>query len=96
MPSASELRTTSTAGSATDQLFHPAVYDRGAMTLHALRLRIGDERYFRLVRTWASTQAGGTVTTSELVALAEQVSGQQLDAFFDQWLFTASKPAPPV
>ena len=72
------------------------MYDRGAMTLHALRQRIGDERFFRLVRTWATTQAGDTVSTPEFVALAEQVAGQQLDAFFDQWLFTASKPAPPV
>jgi hypothetical protein len=62
-------------GPATDQLFHPAVYDRGAMTLHALRLRIGDERFFRLVRTWAATQAGDTVSTPEFVALAERVAG---------------------
>jgi hypothetical protein len=26
------------------------------------------------------------------VALAEQISGQQLDGFFDAWLFTWSKP----
>jgi aminopeptidase N len=83
-------------GAATDQLFHPAVYERGAMTLHALRMRIGDERFFGLLRTWAASQAGDTVTTAEFVALAEQVSGQQLDAFFDQWLFTATRPAPPV
>jgi hypothetical protein len=83
-------------GAATDKLFHPAVYERGAMTLHALRVRIGDERFFQLLRTWAASQAGDTVSTPEFVALAEQVSGQQLDDFFDQWLFTASRPAPPV
>ena len=83
-------------GAATDQLFHPAVYERGAMTLHALRVRIGDQRFFQLLRTWAATQAGDTVSTPEFVALAEQVSGQQLDAFFDEWLYTASRPAPPV
>ena len=83
-------------GAATDQLFHPAVYERGAMTLHALRMRIGDEPFFRLLRTWAAGQSGETVTTAEFVTLAEEVSRQQLDDFFGQWLFTASRPAPPA
>jgi hypothetical protein len=40
-----------------------------------------------------SSQAGGTVTTREFIALAEKVSGQQLDRFFRVWLFTPRKPA---
>jgi aminopeptidase N len=83
-------------GAATDKLFHPAVYERGAMTLHALRVRIGDQRFFELLRAWAATQSGDTVTTPEFVALAERIAGEQLDALFGQWLFTARKPAPSV
>jgi aminopeptidase N len=59
-------------------------------------VRIGNQRFFQLLRAWAATQSGGTVTTPEFVALAERIAGQQLDAFFGQWLFTARKPAPSV
>lgn len=63
------------------------------MTLHALRLEIGDEDFFRLLRRWTSSQSGGNVRTAEFTALAERVSGEQLDAFFTAWLFKPEKPA---
>jgi aminopeptidase N len=70
-----------------------AVYDRGAMTLHALRGAIGEEAFFRLLTEWPTRQAGENVTTEEFVALAEEVSGQQLDGLFTTWLATPTKPA---
>jgi aminopeptidase N len=69
-----------------------AVYYRGAMTLHALRREIGDRDFFRLLRRWAQGHAGGNVTTGEFVTLAERVSGEDLDALFQPWLFTPRKP----
>ncbi|RBY79641.1 M1 family peptidase [Geodermatophilus sp. TF02-6] len=80
-------------GPATDLLFHPAVYYRGAMTLHALRLAVGDEAFFDILREWAASRAGQAVTTGEFVDLAEKVSGQDLDALFQAWLFTPQRPA---
>jgi hypothetical protein len=73
-------------------LFDPPVYQRGAMTLHALRVRIGDDAFFRLLKQWVSDNAGGTVTTARFVALAERVSGRQLDGLFDTWLYRRGKP----
>jgi aminopeptidase N len=73
-------------------LFAAAIYDRGAAALQALRVEIGDEAFFTLLRRWATENAGGNVSTADLVALAEQVSGQQLDAFFDTWIYAAGKP----
>jgi hypothetical protein len=75
------------------QLFDRAVYNRGAMTLHALRLQVGDEAFFRTVRWWAALKSGRNVATEEFVALAERVSRQDLDAFFTTWLYTPEKPA---
>jgi aminopeptidase N len=69
-----------------------AVYLRGALTLHALRLELGDEVFFGLLTKWVASQAGSTVTSDEFIALAEQESGRQLDDFFEAWLFTAAKP----
>jgi len=72
-------------------LFDQAVYVRGAMTLQALRTEIGDEAFARLVRAWTEPKARG-VTTAEFVALAEEVSGRQLDGLFTTWLDTPRKP----
>jgi aminopeptidase N len=72
-------------------LFAGAVYIRGAMTVHALRTEIGDEAFTRLVRAWTE-RAGRGVTTAEFIALAEEVSGRQLDALFRTWLDTPHKP----
>jgi len=79
-------------GAAT--LFHGAVYDRGAMALHALRLAVGDEDFFTILRTWTTDKKYGTGTIQDFIALSEQVSGHQLDDLFQQWLFTRGKPAP--
>jgi peptidase M1-like protein len=76
-----------------DHLFDFAVYGRGAMTLHQLRLEVGDADFFRILRQWTASQANGYVTTNEFIALAEEISGENLDQLFDTWLFTGTKPA---
>jgi aminopeptidase N len=75
-----------------ETLFAEATYDRGAAALHALRGKIGDPAFSATLRAWATQHAGGDVSTADLVALAEQVSGQQLDAFFQTWIYTPGKP----
>ena len=76
-----------------DHLFEIPVYWRGGMTLHALRLQIGDRDFFRLLKRWVRLHSGGNVTTPEFIALAERISGQDLGDFFQTWLFTPAKPA---
>ena len=76
-----------------DLIFDFAVYIRGAMTLHQLRLTVGDDAFFRILEQWTRSHAGEAVTTDEFIALAESISGQELDALFDEWLFTAGRPA---
>jgi len=68
------------------------VYDRGAATLQALRNLIGDDAFFELLRRWTTENADGTVTTADFVALAEDVSGQQLDGFFTDWVGSSTRP----
>lgn len=72
--------------------FHDAVYDRGAMTVQALRTEIGDDAFFTILKGWPALHKDGTVTTDQLIAYAEQVSGKQLDDLFDTWLYTKGKP----
>jgi aminopeptidase N len=76
-----------------DDLFNNSVYTRGGMTLHALRHEIGDPAFFKLLRTWTDQYKYGNVTTDEFIALAEKVSGKQLDGLFNAWLFGTTRPA---
>ena len=69
-----------------------AVYDRGAMVLHALRTKTGDEKFFSLLRRWAEEHRYGNATTAQFVDLAEKVSGQELSSFFQAWLYEPTRP----
>ena len=76
--------------------FDGAIYVRGAMTLQELRLTVGDRDFFKILKRWSRSQAGGNVSTDEFIRLAEKVSGQDLDELFQAWLFTPTKPVLPV
>ena len=76
-----------------DRMWSGAVYSRGAMTLAALRSRIGDAEMETLLRTWASRHRDGHGTGTAFRALAEEVSGEELDRFFEHWLDETAKPA---
>jgi aminopeptidase N len=80
--------------SGPEELFHTPVYDRGAMTLQALREKLGDEVFFQIVRAWYAENRFSNVTTQDFIATAERVSGQQLDQFFQVWLFEEGRPEP--
>ncbi|MGI9600612.1 MAG: M1 family metallopeptidase [Acidimicrobiales bacterium] len=76
-------------------LFGATVYQRGAATLHALRLTVGDEVFFDTLRTYVARFSGGTASTADFIAVAEEVSTQDLDAFFDAWLVQPTAPPLP-
>ncbi|MDX2594573.1 M1 family metallopeptidase [Streptomyces sp. WI03-4A] len=75
-----------------DTMFASAVYQRGAMTLQALREKIGDKAFFRLLPAWTRLHRYGNADTADFVRLAERASGRKLDDFFRAWLFTTGKP----
>ncbi|MBB3676303.1 M1 family metallopeptidase [Modestobacter versicolor] len=92
IPADDEFWATPPGDPGAETLFADATYDRGAAALQALRVEIGDADFFALLEAWATTNRNGNVTTADLVALAEQVSGQQLDDFFQVWIYTPEKP----
>jgi aminopeptidase N len=78
-------------GSAAN-VFDGTIYERGGMTLEALREELGDATFFQIMRTWAQANRYGTVTTADFEALAERISGHDLARFFDVWLYEPGKP----
>jgi aminopeptidase N len=75
-----------------DRIFDSAIYERGAMTLHQLRLAVGDSAFFTILKRWTTQRKGDNVTIEEFIALAERVSGQDLSDLFTTWLFTPGRP----
>lgn len=75
------------------RLFDSAgVYYRGALVLHALRLEVGDEAFFEMLRTYLERYAYGNAMVEDFIAVAEEVSGQSLDEFFQGWLYDPFLP----
>jgi aminopeptidase N len=74
-------------------IFDGTVYDRGGMTLEALRRRVGTDTFFGILRSWARRHAYRSATTRQFIRLAEHRSGKHLGRLFRDWLYTPGKPA---
>jgi aminopeptidase N len=77
-------------------MFDDRVYKRGALALHAVRLQLGDTRFFEMIRTWVTTNLHGTVTTGMFVSHATAGEGGSLGRLLGDWLFEPRLPALPV
>ena len=73
-------------------LFDPAIYVRGGMALEALRQEVGQPTFFRILRDWVRDHSYGNAGIKEFIDLAEADSGQDLDHFFQVWLYEKGKP----
>ncbi|WP_433322936.1 M1 family metallopeptidase [Spirillospora sp. CA-294931] len=78
-----------------DTMFHNRSYHGGGMVLQFLREKIGHETFMKLLRTWYAQNRDKHVVTEQFAALAEQVSGQDLDAFFKTWIYSPGRPPLP-
>lgn len=76
-----------------DDMFDDRVYKRGALTLHAVRLTIGDALFARLLTTWTDRYRHSSATTDDLRSLvAELVGDDSLEPLFERWLFLPELP----
>jgi aminopeptidase N len=78
-----------------DTMFDDRVYDGGAMVLQFLREKVGDATFFKILRTWYMTHRYGNGSTEQFTALASKVAGQDLNPFFQTWIYSTGKPALP-
>jgi aminopeptidase N len=79
-----------------DNLFERSVYLRGALTLHALRLEVGDDAFFESLRAYVEAYSYGNATTEAFLEVAEEVSGADLDRLVSAWLYDPAVPALPA
>ncbi|MDQ1131059.1 M1 family metallopeptidase [Microbacterium sp. SORGH_AS_0888] len=78
-----------------DLMFDDRVYKRGALTLHALRRRLGDAAFFALLREWCAEHRHGLVTTEDFRALLALRAPDEAVETLHVWLDDLPLPALP-
>lgn len=70
-------------------------YNKGAMLLHMLRWKLGDEDFFQACRNYLNDPelAFGYARTHQLKAHLEVQSGMDLDEFFEDWFYGQGYPS---
>ena len=73
-------------------LFDSNIYAKGALVLNMLRQILGYDAFWRAVRNYAKEYQHKNVESQDLKRIFEDVTGQNLEWFFDQWVYTAGLP----
>lgn len=79
-----------------DLMFDDRVYKRGALAVHALRLHLGDQRFFALVTSWLEAHRGGSVTTQMFLEHVRDQADAEAAELLTPWLFETALPPCPV
>ncbi len=74
--------------------FNPIPYNKGAWVLHMLRHWLGDDDFFASLRAYLDDPdlRYANATSTDFQAICESVSGEDLEWFFDQWLYRNNHP----
>ena len=75
-----------------EEMFDGHSYNKGGLVLHMLRHHLGDEAFFMALNKYLTDNAYSAVEADELRLAFEDVSGEDLNWFFDQWFFKAGHP----
>jgi aminopeptidase N len=77
-----------------ETIFHLGLsYSKGSWVLHMLRHLVGDDTFFKILKSYYSSKHQyASATTEEFQAICEEVSGIDLDRFFHQWIYEEGYP----
>lgn len=75
-----------------DDLYDRHSYQKGGRVLHMLRKYTGDEKFFAACSLYLALNSFGMVETDDLRLAFEEVTGEDLNWFFDQWFFEPGHP----
>jgi len=80
------------AVSDSEEMFDAHSYNKGGLVLHMLRNYVGDEAFFASLNKFLVDNAYTAVEAHDLRLSFEEVTGQDLNWFFNQWYFEAGHP----
>ena len=67
-------------------------YQKGGWVLNMLRHKLGDETFWKGIRAYYKKYQNLNAMTSDFQQTMEEVSGENLSNFFQQWIFTKGYP----
>ena len=73
-------------------MFNSSTFNKGAWVLHMLRYVIGDSLALQVLRDYRDAYEGGNASTQDFQNVCENVYGQSLDWFFNQWVYEKFRP----
>jgi aminopeptidase N len=69
-----------------------SVYAKGALVLEMLKKHLGRERFWSSIRRYLTSHAFGNATSDDLRRAVLGATGQNLDWFWNQWIYQAGHP----
>ncbi|MGV3504006.1 MAG: M1 family aminopeptidase [Adhaeribacter sp.] len=75
-----------------EDMFDSHSYAKGGRILHLLRTYVGDEAFFAALKLYLNTHKNTAVELAELRMAFEDVTGEDLNWFFNQWFLAPGHP----
>ena len=75
-----------------EAMFDAVSYNKGGRILHMLRNYVGDEAFNKAMNVYLTTNKYKAAEAHQLRLAFEEVTGQDLNWFFNQWYFGAGHP----
>lgn len=75
-----------------ESMFDAHSYNKGGLVLHRLRSYLGDKAFFAGLKLYLNDNAYSAVEAHDLRLAMEEISGEDLNWFFNQWFFAAGHP----
>ena len=75
------------------QMFTERSYAGGALLFAALRKKLGDEKFFAVLKQFVAQHAYGNASAHDWVEISSKVAGSDMKPFFDAWLYGDTEPA---
>jgi aminopeptidase N len=69
-----------------EQIYSSGVYARGALAIHALRTKVGDATFFKILQSYFKRYKNSHANSVDFENIAKEISGKNLDNFFHAWL----------
>jgi aminopeptidase N len=81
--------------STEEEAYHPEIYSKGALVIHSLRGVLGDEVFFPMIKAFASDERftyQNRVNTKDFTDFVQTYAGQDLEGFFQLYLYSTELP----
>lgn len=76
-----------------NDLLNTNSYQKGGWVLHMLRRHIGDDAFWTGIRDYYEQYRDSNALTEDFLQIMEHATGQDLDWFFEQWIYQPGQPA---